>query len=164
MRLASVDETEMTGRLPVLQQRRVLHPMLPPARAPVPLSLARPGRSTGKVRWRLPAVTLGNDGAVRLGQLALAFKTEEPQKGEIDIMHLRFIILFSDDSCALSHGHCTHSLVVFRQVLLAYMLWFPAYYCFIASKAHTMEVIIIIVCQSPPCYKHYMVARPINKQ
>lgn len=79
MRLASVDETEMTGRLPVLQQRRVLHP------PPTPHSGAIVPGLTGPVDWEgeveAPcSVSLGNDGAVRLGQLPLPFKIEEPKK------------------------------------------------------------------------------------
>jgi len=39
-------------------------------------------------------VTLGNDGAVCLGQLPLAFKNRKAPKNEIDIMHPHFIFFF----------------------------------------------------------------------
>lgn len=121
MRLASVDETEMTGRLPIPQQRRVLHhiPPLPtpPSLHPPPLSLARPGRSARKVRWRL-CVSPGNDEAVRLSQLPLPFKTDKLQnRNQYNTPPLNINIFFSfSDFYLLSHGHCTRSLVVFRQV------------------------------------------------
>lgn len=105
MRLASVDETEMTGRLPVPQQRRVLHPIPP---TPTPLSGAIVSGSTGPVdlegEVEAPcSISLGNDGAVRLSQLPLPFKTEEPQKrNRYNTSPFHFS---PNDLCLLSHGH-----------------------------------------------------------
>lgn len=111
------------------------HP--PPTPAPV-LSLAGLCQLTGKVRWRLPAPSLWV--MMRLS-VSVSYRTPSKQKSpkkEIDIMHPHFIsffFLFSDDLCVLSHSHCTHSLVVFRQVTSGNMLdFYLVCYCFIASK------------------------------
>lgn len=116
MRLASVDETEMTGRLPVLQQRRVLHP-IPPTPPPTPHSSAIVPGSTGPVdlegEVEAPcSVSLGNDEAAHLSQLPLPFKTEEPQKrNRYNTSPFNFFFFFLRDLCLLSHGPCTRSLV-----------------------------------------------------
>lgn len=89
MRLASVDETEMTGRLPVLQQQRVLH-LIPPT--PTPCSGASVPGLTGPVdlegELEVPcSISLRNDESVCLSQLLFPFKTQAPPKKEIDIIH-----------------------------------------------------------------------------
>lgn len=135
MRLASVDETEMTGRLPVLQQRQssiLFHPPPPPHSGAIVPGLTGPVVWEGEVEDPR-SVSLGNDGAVRLGQLPLPFKTEEPKKRNRYNASPFNLFFFSDDLCVLSHGHCTHSLVVLRQVASGNMLDFSGLlllYCF----------------------------------
>lgn len=133
MRLASADETGMTGRLPVPQQRRVLHPIPP---TPTPLSGAIVSGSTGPfdLEGEVEApcsVSLGYDEAVRLSQLPLPVKSEEPQKrNRCNTPPFHFS---PTDLSLLSHSHCTHSLVVIRQVALVNILDFSSrllFYCF----------------------------------
>lgn len=128
----------MTGRLPVLQQWRVFHP-IPPNHpptplAPAPLSLARPGQLTWKVRWRLPAPSRWVMMRLPPSQSVTAPPSKQSPQKEIDIIHPHFFFFLICDLCLLSHGHCTHRLVVFRQVALGNMLDFPVCCCFIASK------------------------------
>lgn len=152
----------MTGRLPIPRQRRVLHQIpplpTPPSLHPLPLSLARVGRSARKVRWRL-RVSPGNDESVPLSQLPLPFKTDELQnRNQYNTPPLNIYIFFFSfsDFYLVSHGHCTHSLVVFRQVapgntldfsglLLLYCLW----------NAQRLSVLLfvtlhLITCNIPP--------------
>lgn len=131
----------MTGRLPVLQQRRVLRliPPCPPASPPPLHPNPGPLSPTGKVRWRLPAPSRTvMMGAVRLAQLLLPFKTEEAPKKEIDIMHPRFIFFF------ITQMICAHLVTA-----TAHVVWlssdrsrrvirriFPVCCRCIASKSH----------------------------
>lgn len=87
----------------------------------------------------LCSISLGNDVVVHLMKLLLAFKSKasykkkEEKRNRYNASPFHFCFL-SDDFCVLSHGQCTHSLVVFSQVTLGNMMDFPVCCRFIACK------------------------------
>lgn len=129
------------------------HPTPPPL-TPVPLSPARLGQLTWKVRWRLPAPSRWV--MMRL-PISVSYRSPSKQKSpkkEIDIIppHLIFSSFFFSVICVYLVTAPAHVVwLVFRQVAPGNMSDFFRSVIALLLLKH-LEIVIIIVCYSLPYY------------